>query len=70
MVGNNWSNDAHQWLTEQKTIEKPLVPMIEHLPFHQWQWSPEKPLIWGDGCKFSAFMYGFNIIFLFKNQVR
>ena len=27
------------WLTE-KTIEKPLVPMVEQVPFHQWQWSP------------------------------
>ena len=28
-------NHRHQWLTEQKTIEKPLVPMVEQLPFHQ-----------------------------------
>ena len=33
-------NHRHQWLTDQKTIEKPLVPMVEQLPFHQWQWSP------------------------------
>ena len=33
-------NYRHQWLTDQKTNEKPLVPMVEQLPFHQWQWSP------------------------------
>ena len=33
-------NHHYQWLTDQKTIEKPLVPMVEQLPFHQWQWSP------------------------------
>ena len=22
-----------------KTIEKPLDPMVEQVPFHQWQWS-------------------------------
>ena len=30
-------NHCHQWLTGQKTIEKPLVPMVEQLPFHIWQ---------------------------------
>ena len=30
----------HQWLADWKTIEKPLVPMVEQVPFHQWQWSP------------------------------
>ena len=39
---------CHQWLADWKTIEEPLVPMIEQVPFHQWQWSPKKPLICGN----------------------
>ena len=43
-------------LADWKTIKKPLVPMVEQVPFHQWQWSPSKPLIFVDGTKYSAFM--------------
>ena len=41
------------WMTE-KPIEKSLVPMVEQVPFHLWQWSP---LIFGNGSKLSAFIY-------------